>query len=332
MMTGSVPSPDNGTGGSRFGVRLRGWYLLPLLFVAIVANAAITGVWVVQQNEQGVVLRFGRVRSILPAGMHFILPYPLETMRIVPTTEVRTMSVGFSYEEDGLMDPAAVEEEVQWLTGDTNIVEMQTAIQYIIKSPVDYLFRVADFSDGQPREVSLRLAAESVLTSLVARMKVDDVLSSGKARIQEESRVSIQELVDAMRLGVQVVSVNIVEDNPPPAVIAAFNDVSSAKADRQRLMSVADGYAKDLLPRARAQANRIRQEAEIYRSEVVNEAHGAAQRFVSLAEQVRSSPQVSKERMWLEMVEKTLSRARMIVYPRKPGRNFTLTHIEGNLR
>ena len=318
--------------GNRFGVRLRGWHLLPLLVVAIVANAAFTGVWVVQQNEQGVVLRFGRVRSILPAGMHFILPYPLETMRLVRTTEVRTMSVGFSYQEDDLMDPAAVEDEVQWLTGDTNIVEMQTAIQYIIKSPVDYLFRVADFSDGQSREVALRMAAESVLTSLVARMKVDDVLSSGKARIQEESRVSIQELVDAMRLGVQVVSVNIVEDNPPPAVIAAFNDVSSAKADRQRLMSVADGYAKDLLPRARAQANRIRQEAEIYRSEVVNEAHGAAQRFVSLAEQVRSSPQVSKERMWLEMVEKTLSRARMIVYPRKPGRNFTLTHIEGNLR
>ena len=306
--TGVVPPP-----GNRFGVRLRGWHLLPLLVVALIANAAFTGVWVVQQNEQGVVLRFGRVRSILPAGMHFILPYPLETMRLVRTTEVRTMSVGFSYQEDDLMDPAAVEDEVQWLTGDTNIVEMQTAIQYIIKSPVDYLFRVADFSDGQSREVALRMAAESVLTSLVARMKVDDVLSSGKARIQEESRVSIQELVDAMRLGVQVVSVNIVEDNPPPAVIAAFNDVSSAKADRQRLMSVADGYAKDLLPRARAQANRIRQEAEIYRSEVVNEAHGAAQRFVSLADQVRTSPQVSKERMWLEMVEKTLSRARMIV-------------------
>ena len=325
--TGGAPPP-----GNRFGVRLRGWHLLPLLVVALIADAAFTGVWVVQQNEQGVVLRFGRVRSVLPAGMHFILPYPLETMRLVRTTEVRTMSVGFSYQEDDLMDPAAVEDEVQWLTGDTNIVEMQTAIQYIIKSPVDYLFRVADFSDGQSREVALRLAAESVLTSLVARMKVDDVLSSGKARIQEESRVSIQELVDAMRLGVQVVSVNIVEDNPPPAVIAAFNDVSSAKADRQRLMSVADGYAKDLLPRARAQANRIRQEAEIYRSEVVNEAHGAAQRFVSLADQVRASPQVSKERMWLEMVEKTLSRARMIVYPRKPGRNFTLTHIEGNLR
>ena len=325
--TGAVPPP-----GNRFGARLRGWHLLPLLIVALIANAALTGVWVVQQNEQGVVLRFGRVRSILPAGMHFILPYPLETMRLVRTTEVRTMSVGFSYQEDDLMDPAAVEDEVQWLTGDTNIVEMQTAIQYIIKSPVDYLFRVADFSDGQSREVALRMAAESVLTSLVARMKVDDVLSSGKARIQEESRVSIQELVDAMRLGVQVVSVNIVEDNPPPAVIAAFNDVSSAKADRQRLMSVADGYAKDLLPRARAQANRIRQEAEIYRSEVVNEARGAAQRFVSLADQVRISPQVSKERMWLEMVEKTLSRARMIVYPRKPGRNFNLTHIEGNLR
>ena len=332
MTPDATPSADNGAASRRLGLRLRGWHLLPLVLVALIAHMAVTGVWVVQQNEQGVVLRFGRVRSILPAGMHFILPYPLETMRLVRTTEVRTMSVGFSDHEDDLADPGEEEREVQWLTGDTNIVEVQTAIQYIIKSPVDYLFRVADFSDGEHREVALRKAAESVLTSLVARMKVDDVLSSGKARIQEESRVSIQELVDAMRLGVQVVSVNIVEDNPPPAVIAAFNDVSSAKADRQRLMNVADGYAKDLLPRARAQAHRIRQEAEIYRSEVVNEARGAAQRFLSLAEQVRSSPQVSKERMWLEMVEKTLSRARMIVYPRKPGRNFTLTHIEGSLR
>lgn len=329
MTPATTPSAG---GGNRFGLRLRAWYLLPLLLVALIVHAAVTGVWVVQQNEQGVLLRFGRVRSVLPAGMHFILPYPLETMRLVRTTEVRTMSVGFNHHEDDELDQAELEEEVQWLTGDTNIVEMQTAIQYIIKSPVDYLFRVADFSDGQPRDVALRKAAESVLTFLVARMKVDDVLSSGKARIQEESRVQIQELVDDMGLGVQVVSVNIVEDNPPPNVIAAFNDVSSAKADRQRLMNVADGYAKDLLPRARAQANRIRQEAEIYRSEVVNAAHGAAQRFVALAEQVRTSPQVSKERMWLEMVEKTLSRARMIVYPRKPGSTFTLTHVEGQIR
>ena len=329
MTPATTPSAG---GGNRFGLRLRAWYLLPLLLVALIVHAAVTGVWVVQQNEQGVLLRFGRVRSVLPAGMHFILPYPLETMRLVRTTEVRTMSVGFNYHEDDELDQAEMEEEVQWLTGDTNIVEMQTAIQYIIKSPVEYLFRVADFSDGQPRDVALRKAAESVLTFLVARMTVDDVLSSGKARIQEESRVQIQELVDDMGLGVQVVSVNIVEDNPPPNVIAAFNDVSSAKADRQRLMNVADGYAKDLLPRARAQANRIRQEAEIYRSEVVNAAHGAAQRFVALAEQVRTSPQVSKERMWLEMVEKTLSRARMIVYPRKPGSTFTLTHVEGQIR
>ncbi len=331
MTPSTTPSADNGA-GRRFGVRLRGWYLVPLVLVALIAHMAVTGVWVVQQNEQGVVLRFGRVRSILPAGMHFILPYPLETMRLVRTTEVRTMSVGFSYQEDAQPGVAAAEQEVQWLTGDTNIVEMQTVIQYIIKSPVDYLFRVADFSDGQPRDVALRKAAESVLTFLVARMKVDDVLSSGKARIQEESRVSIQELIDAMGLGVQVVSVNIVEDNPPPNVIAAFNDVSSAKADRQRLMNVADGYAKDLLPRARAQAHRVRQEAEIYRSEVVSAAHGTAQRFLKLAEQVRTSPQVSKERLWLEMVEKTLSRARMIVYPRKPGSTFTLTHIEGRIR
>ena len=161
MTPATTPSAG---GGSRFGLPLRAWHVLPLLLLALIAHVAVTGVWVVQQNEQGVLLRFGRVRSVLPAGMHFILPYPLETMRLVRTTEVRTMSVGFGYHEDDQPGQAELEEEVQWLTGDTNIVEMQTAIQYIIKSPVEYLFRVADFSDGQPRDVALRKAAESVLT------------------------------------------------------------------------------------------------------------------------------------------------------------------------
>ena len=112
--------------------------------------------------------------------------------------------------------------------------------------------------------------------------------------------------------------------------IAAFNDVSSAKADRQRLMNVADGYAKDLPPRARAQATAFGGRRRFTAAR--GSTRRTAQRFVSLADQVRTSPQVSKERMWLGMVEKTLSRARMIVYPRKPGSTFTLTHVEGQIR
>lgn len=308
-------------------VQLRAWHVVLLVLVVLALDFALTSIWVVKQNEQGVVLRFGRVVQTRPAGMHFTLPYPVETMQRVQTTEVRTLPVGFTLVHQG-SGAAPSENEVQWLTGDTNIVEMQAVIQYMIKDPVAYLFRVADFSDGRPKDFALRKIAESVLTSLVAQMSVDDVLASGKARLQEDSRQQIQELADTVQLGLQVVSVNMVQGNPPPDVIAAFNDVSSAKADRERLVSEADGYAKDLLPKARGQANRMLQEAEIYRSNVVNAAQGATQRFLKLAVEVQAAPEISKRRLWLEVVEKALSQAKIIVYSKKPGEKFTFTQVE----
>ncbi|MHC4861069.1 MAG: FtsH protease activity modulator HflK, partial [Planctomycetota bacterium] len=277
-----------------FGFSRRRIYLA--LAVLGIVWCAITGVQVIEQNEQGVVLRFGRVVRTCPAGFHVTFPWPVETVRVVRTTEVRTMPVGFRLRDKARRIPP-LENEVQWLTGDTNIVEIQAVLQYMIKDPVDFLFRVADLDADTPKYFALRSIGESVLTSLVARMKVDDVLSIGKAALQEDGRRRIQEIADGMRLGVQVLSVNIVEANPPPDVIAAFNDVTSAKADRERLLSEADGFAKDLLPKARAQADRIVQEAEMYRSVAVNRARGSASRFRDLSVEVAASPRVSRRRL-----------------------------------
>ena len=307
--------------------QLRVWHVMLLVVVGLSLDFAMTGVWVVKQNEQGVVLRFGRVVQTHPAGMHFTLPYPFETLKRVRTTEVRTMPVGFELVAQSQGMPPSTD-EVQWLTGDTNIVEVQTVVQYMIKDPVAYLFRVTDLNDGRAKDFVLRKIVESVLTPLLARMQVDDVLSGGKAQIQEVSRQKIQEVVDTVGLGLQVVSVNIVEANPPSEVIAAFNDVSSAKADRERRVSEADGYAKDVLPKARARAHRLLQEAKIYQSNVVTAAHGAAQRFLKLIAEVQVSPEISKQRLWLEAVENALSQAKMIVYATQSGDTFTLTHME----
>ncbi|MEW6742669.1 MAG: FtsH protease activity modulator HflK [Planctomycetota bacterium] len=317
----------------------RPWYWGVLVLIVLAIDFALTGVWVIQQNEQGVLLRFGKVVRTCPSGIHFTLPYPVDRMEVVSTTEVRIMPVGFRLVEGpGAANPAQEDAEwpvAQWLTGDTNIVEIEAVLQYIVSDPVAYLFRVADldkpdgfFEETRHRRFILRKAAESALTTLIARMAVDDVLSSGKAWLQEAARRRTQELVDEFGLGLQLLTVNIQRGSAPAQVIAAFNEVSSAKADRVRAVSEADGYAKDLLPKARARANRIVQEAEIYRSQVVSAARGAAERFRKLAAEVRSSPEISLRRIWLEVVETALARARLVVYPPEPGSEFVLTEIE----
>ena len=162
---------------------------------------------------------------------------------------MRTLAVGFRFHDQSRGIPPSPEER-QWLTGDTNIVELKVVIQYRVKEPVAYLFGVADFRDGRRRDFALVKLVESTLTMLIGKMPVDEALSSGKAYLQEETRQRMQRLADAMHLGLQIASINIVEVNPPTEVITAFNDVSSAKADRERIVNEADAYAKDPTPKS----------------------------------------------------------------------------------
>ena len=305
-------------------VWLRRWPLL--IVVVLLAAFCFTGIWTVPQNETGVVTTFGRFSRVAPPGIRLTLPWPIERMERVVTGEIRTMSAGFRILDRRRSLPPTPD-MVQWLTGDTNIVEIQTEMQYLVIDPVKYLYEVAEFPD-QRRDFVLRRLAESALTEVVARMTVDDVLSVGKARLQAVGMREIQRMADEIGLGVQIQSVNIVEVNPPPEVIRAFNDVSSAAADKERRLSEADGYAKNLLPAARAEANRMRETAEIYRSETIAAARGDAESFDLLRERVAAAPEVSKRRIWLEALEKVLSRPKKIVYPRREGVRFRVTEVE----
>ena len=296
------------------------------LLVAVVAWCGISGIHTVPQSETGVILTFGRFTRVAPPGIQVTLPWPIVRMERVVTGEIRTMSVGFRLLNRVRSIPPTPE-EVQWLTGDTNIVELQTEVQYLVVDPAKYLFEVADLGD-RSRDFVIRKLAESVLTEIVARMTVDDVLSSGKAMLKEEGRRGIQAAADSVGLGIQVHSVNIVQAEPPPEVISAFNDVSSAEADKNRRLSEADGYAKNILPAARAEANRLREEAEIYRTDIVSEARGDAVSFTLLLTRVAAAPEVTKRRILLEELEKILARPKKVVYPRKDGKRFKLTEVE----
>lgn len=279
--------------------------------------------WVVHEDEDGVVTRFGRVDRVVTSGFRLTLPWPLERMERVATTEVRTLTIGLSAHEEGDED-----DDVQWMTGDTNIVEMKVVVQYIVGDPEAYLYSVADFPDGRKRDALIEQAARAELTRLVARLEVDEVLSVGKARLQHDAKTGMQAELDALDLGLDLLAVNIAAVHPPPQVIAAFNDVASAESDKERLISEADGFRRDLLPTERGRANTIVQNALVYQDRVVKAAKGAASRFEQLAAEVRAQPGVSRHRLWLEALADVLEHVEVIVYATEEGEKFRLSVVE----
>lgn len=278
------------------------------VLAVLAADFLFTGIWTIREDEQGVVLRFGAASRRIGPGIQFTLPYPIETVDRVNTSETRKMPVGFRLIAGRDQTPSGPN-EAEWLTGDTNVIDIKMWMHYAIRDPVAYLYRVGR---GEA-EFLVRKCAEAMLTQIIATMQVDEVFTTGKIRIQEETRRGTQELLDRIGAGIIVLSANLQEIAPPADVIAAFIDVSSAKADKERAIQEADGTIKDRLPRARAQANKALQEARIYADTVLAEARGRADRFTALCAEYQAAKEITRTRLFLETVEKVLARAEKIV-------------------
>jgi len=283
-------------------------WIVVLLVVVLVVDFLSTGIWTVKQDEKGVVLRFGKAVRSLGPGFHVTLPYPFETLVVVNISETRKMPVGFRLVPGRDPTPPSVNER-EWLTGDTNVIDIKMMIHYVISDPVAYLFRVGE----DEASFLIRKCSESLLTRIIATMHVDHVFTTGKVEIQTAVRDGVQELLDEIGAGVRILSANIQEVSPPEEVKSAFNDVSRAKADKERAVQEADGYIKEREPRARAQANTIIQAARIYEDTTVSGAKGSARRFVSLLEEYTQAKTVTRTRLLLETLERVLSRTQNIV-------------------
>jgi len=199
--------------------------------------------------------------------------------------------------------------ESEWLTGDTNVIDIAMWIHYVIRDPELYLFNVgpgeADFL--------IRKCAESVLTRKIATMHVDDVFTIGKLEIEEATRKGAQTLLDGIGAGITILSANLREVSPPMEVKEAFNDVSRAKADMERLIKEADGYVNEIIPDAKAVANDTVQKARIYESRVLNEAKGRAERFTILQAEYALSREITRQRLFLDTIEKAMQKTDKIV-------------------
>jgi membrane protease subunit HflK len=274
----------------------------------LVLDFLFTGIHSVQENEQGVVLRFGAVNRTVSPGLVLTLPWPVEALEVVNTRETRKMPVGFRFVQGA--DPTqSSQNENEWLTGDMNVVEVEVMIHYRISKPAEYLFKVGPVVT----DFLIRKCTESALTETMGIMSVDAILTTEKFKILEETLREVQALLTKWDAGVEILRASLQRSAPPADVVEAFEDVTNAKNDRNRALQEADGYGRDILPKARAKAEQILQQAKVYESSVLSEARGRAARFKSLYEEYKKVPEITRTRLLLDTMQTILAKPRKIV-------------------
>jgi membrane protease subunit HflK len=295
----------------------RGSRGIALLLALAAVGYLATGVLTVAADEQAVVRRFGRVTARLGPGIHYRLPWPVDRVDVLKTTTVVKTGVGFALPEGEGRGVTGMEV----LTGDTNIISVAIALQYVIVNPAAYLIEVET-----PTELIGRVA-ESVLTETVIGMPVDDVLTTGRLAIQERVRSGTQAILDRYRSGIQLTAASIMTISLDSAVAQAFQDVLSASADRENKINEARTYVNNLLPKARGEAQSMVLAAQSYREQRIAEAVGNTTRFLELLAEYAKAPDITRSRLYLEAMEKILPRVRKYVVDSERGKQPVNLHL-----
>jgi len=269
------------------------------------ASWLATTLYRVQPDEKGVVLRLGRWVATTEPGLHFHMPYPIETVLLPKVTQVNQVLLGVG--PTGGPNDAETNRGRQMLTGDENIVEADCTVFWRIRDPGRFLFKIDN------PELAVRITAEGALRDVISRTPIQAAMSDKRQQIADETQALLQSLLDDEQAGVEITQVQLQRVEPPLAVIDAFNDVQRARADQERARNEAEAYANDILPRARGDAERIRQDAEAYKIQVVNLAHGEAGAFVSLLRSYEAAKDVTARRLYQDSVDEVLRKASRVI-------------------
>ncbi|MBW1708771.1 MAG: FtsH protease activity modulator HflK [Deltaproteobacteria bacterium] len=289
----------------RIGKKLPSVYIIVVIVILI---WLLSGIYIVAPDQLGVVKRFGKYTTETGPGPHYHFPYPIETVMKPKVTQVRRFEIGYRTIHPGpppRYRPVPV--EALMLTGDENIVDIQFIVQYLIKHPTNYLFRIED-----PVK-TIKDATEAAMREVIGNGKIDDVLTAGKFRIQQDTKLSLQKILDNYESGLEVVAVQLQKVQPPEQVIAAFKDVASAREDQNRYINEAEGYANDLIPKAKGKAAEIVQQAKAYKESKIKRAQGDASRFLSLLKEYQKAKHVTRKRLYLETMEKILAESHKFI-------------------
>lgn len=315
---GQKPNPNNGNndnkgGGGGFnapsGAAMGGGIALAASLALAVWLA--TGFYIVEEGSRGIELRLGEYTQTTTPGPRWHWPYPIETVEVVNIQNLRAIEVGHRNSQKTKM-----KEESLMLTEDQNIVDVQFAVQYLLKSPEDFLFK-----NRSPDE-AVRQVAETAMREVVGRSKMDFVLYEGRGEIAARVKVLMQQILDRYSTGISISNVNLQNAQPPEQVQGSFDDAVRAKQDKERLKNEGEAYANDIIPKARGLAARLIEEASGHKERVVANAQGDASRFSAIVTEYEKAPQVTRERMYLETVQQIMQNTSKVLVDQKGGQNL----------
>ncbi|MES2024173.1 MAG: FtsH protease activity modulator HflK [Pseudomonadota bacterium] len=302
---------DSG-GGMNFKPDMKGAGIGAAVIAAIVAFLwLVSGFFIVQEGQTGVVMTFGKFSHMTPAGFNWRWPAPIQSHEIVNVSQVRTVEVGYRGNVKNKQ-----QQESLMLTEDENIIDIQFAVQYTLKNASDWIF------NNREHEEMVKQVAETAMREVVGRSKMDFVLYEGREKIAFDSSQLMQQIADRYKSGVQITNVTMQGVQPPEQVQAAFDDAVKAGQDRERQKNEGQAYANDVIPRARGAASRLMQESEAYRSSVTANAQGEASRFKQVLVEYQKAPAVTRDRMYLETMQKIFSSTTKVMVDSKGSNNL----------
>lgn len=290
---GGRRSSGGGFGGKGKGMRLGSVVSLALILAA--AGIIVSGFYTVREAERGVVLRFGKMYDVVDPGLRWKIP-AIDTVNIVDIEQVRAL------QSSGTM-----------LTQDENVVIVEMDVQYRISDPVKYLYSTVD------PDHTLLEATDSALRYVVGHTLMDDILTSGREMVRQNTRELLTAIIEPYNTGLSIVDVNFLPARAPDQVKAAFDDAISAQEDEQRYKREAEAYANEVLPKAEGKVQRIRQEAEAYRSQVVLNAQGEVARFEKVLPEYEKAPEITRQRIYFETMQQVMSKSRKVILDTPEG-------------
>lgn len=307
---------SGGSGSSQAPGQLAG-----LLVAVALGLWALTGIYLVDEGSRGVVTRFGAYADTTLPGLHWHYPAPIEKVEVVNIEQQRFLEIG--YRSGGRQQSqGSVPKEAMMLTQDENIIDIRLAVQYQIKDAQAYLFNVAD------PDVTLKQVIESAQRAVIGKNTMDFVLTEGRSNIADEIKAEIQQTLDEYQTGISVSNVNLVDAQPPDEVQNAFEDAIKAREDEQRLKNEAEAYANEVVPKARGAAARLLEESEAYKQKAIARAEGEASRFLQLLAEYEKSPDVTRERLYLDAMQEVLGQTGAVVVDVKNSNNMLYLPID----
>lgn len=298
--------------------------------VFVVVWGVMTSYYTVQPEGQAVVKRFGRAIAIKQPGLHFKLPFGIDQQIFVPTARVLKHEFGFRTTGESVSGPSeyrkspAHHDESLMLTGDLKVVDVEWVVQYRVDNPDHYLHRVRDI-DATIRDVS-----EAVMRRIVGNSLGSDVLTTKRVQIATAAKQELQEILDSFEMGITIGTVEMQDVTPPDPVKPAFNEVNQAEQEKERMINEAEKRRNQMVPRARGEARQLIEAAEGYRAQRVNRATGEAARFKAIVEEFRNAPEVTRRRMYLEMIDEVLPQlGRVVVVEQGQMSPIPLMNLDG---